>query len=206
MLYLTGSINKQILSDWIDGVGVLTQPETYHNLPMGVSWAADNGCFAQGTAFRLDKFLDWLGGIPPDGCLFAVAPDVLADMEATLERSLPVLDVIRGLGYPAALVAQDGAEHLTLPWEAFDALFIGGTTAWKLSDEAFEVAQAAICRGKWLHMGRVNSAKRVRLAYLWGCDSVDGNYLAHRGPQGWSEIRHWMTVNQQARLWDGVPP
>ncbi|MET7951049.1 hypothetical protein [Micromonospora sp. NPDC005324] len=33
---------------------------------------------------------------------------------------------------PAALVAQDGLKAPAVPWHAIDALFIGGSTAWKL--------------------------------------------------------------------------
>ena len=29
-------------------------------------------------------------------------------------------------------------------------------------------------RGKWVHMGRVNSTRRIRYAASIGCDSVDG--------------------------------
>jgi hypothetical protein len=58
--------------------------------------------------------------------LFATAPDILADAAATLRRSARMLDWIRYSGYPAALVAQDGLEDLTIPWDTFDTLFLGG--------------------------------------------------------------------------------
>lgn len=35
------------------------------------------------------------------------------------------------LGYPAALVAQDGLTDATTPWSDLDVLFLGGSTAWK---------------------------------------------------------------------------
>ena len=42
----------------------------------------------------------------------------VGDAAATLTRSAPMLPRIRALGYPAALVAQDGLEHLAVPWDA----------------------------------------------------------------------------------------
>ena len=31
-------------------------------------------------------------------------------------------------------------EHLTVPWDDFDALFIGGSTSWKLAAEDYQRA------------------------------------------------------------------
>ena len=75
---------------------------------------------------------------------------------------------------PRAFVAQDGAEDLQLPWDHFRCLFIGGTTDWKLSYAAESVMNECKKRGKELHMGRVNSQKRMRYAFQLGCDSIDG--------------------------------
>jgi hypothetical protein len=166
-----------------------------------VTWAADNGCFAQGARFDLDAFLAWLAGL--DGrerCLFAVAPDVVGDAEATLTRSADVLPRIRALGYRAALVAQDGLERLAVPWDDVDALFIGGTTAWKLSEAAYALAAEAVRRGKWTHMGRVNGEGRLRAAAAAGYDSADGTGLAINPGKNWRLMRGWLD-----RL-DGQPP
>jgi hypothetical protein len=103
----------------------------------GVWWAADNGCF--GSGYPGDAgWLRWLERLAEHAgrCLFATAPDVVGHAAATLARSAPHLPTIRGLGYPAALVAQDGLEELGVPWETFDVLFIGGSTAWKLGPGA----------------------------------------------------------------------
>ena len=73
-------------------------------------------------------------------CLFAAAPDVVGDAAATLQRSERMLDWIRYAGFPVAFVARDGLEHLTVPWDDFDALFIGGSTSWKLAAEDYQRA------------------------------------------------------------------
>jgi len=98
-----------------------------------------------------------------------------------------------------ALVAQDGLESLPVPWEDFDALFIGGSTAWKLSEAARELCQEAKRRGKWVHMGRVNSLRRMQVAEAFGCDSADGTMLRfdpNRPVQSWAQH-----VTDRPSLW-----
>lgn len=177
-------------------LGFIDTPAQGNLRPGGVTWCADNGCFGKGYPGD-DEWLAWLAGMDPAGCMFATAPDAVGDATATLARSAPFLSKIRALGYPAALVAQDGLESLPVPWGDFDALFIGGTTEWKLGPHARHLAREAIARGKWVHMGRVNSRKRLRYARDIGCRSADGTYLTF-GPDvnlpkllGWlDEIQH----------------
>lgn len=157
-------------------LGYIDTPAQGNVRPEGVMWAADNGCFGKGYPGD-DEWLSWLSSMDPAGCLFAVAPDVVADAAATWDRSAPMLPKIRAIGFPAALVAQDGIENTVVQWDAFDVLFIGGTTTWKLGRAARHLIREAKRRGKWVHMGRVNSARRYRYAEHVGCDSVDGTFL-----------------------------
>ena len=157
----------------------------------GVTWCADNGCFSD--RFDEGKWFDWLVEHADRGaCRFAVAPDVVGDAVATLVRSLPWLPKIRALGYPVAFVAQDGIESTEVPWDQFDALFIGGTTEFKLGAIAREYAQEAKRRGKWVHMGRVNSLRRYRYAEAIGCDSVDGTFLTFGPDKLLPELLGWI--------------
>lgn len=146
----------------------------------GVAWAADNGCFATPELYSDTWYLNWLAMMREyrSTCLFATAPDVLKDAAATIEKSVPMFVVLRKLGYPPALVAQDGLESLPVPWSGFECLFLGGSTEWKLSAAAAALAKEAKLRGKWVHMGRVNSLTRLRIAKRMLCDSCDGNYVA----------------------------
>ena len=162
-----------------DGLlGYIDTPAQGNVRPEGVTWCADNGRYGKGWPGHA-KWWAWLVCHATDAvtCAFATAPDVVGDAEATLAESLPWLPRIRALGYPAALVSQDGLEHLTVPWDEFDVLFIGGTTGWKLGPAARTLVLEAKRRGKRVHMGRVNSARRWRYAEHIGCDSVDGTYL-----------------------------
>lgn len=78
------------------------------------------------------------------------------------------------LKQPLAYVLQDGAEDIDLPFDKFQCLFIGGTTQYKLSQTAYDIVKVAKAQGKHIHMGRVNSNKRLRIAHTFGCDSIDG--------------------------------
>ncbi len=170
----------------------------------GQVWAADNGRFSAPQDYSDDGYLRWLDSMPREGCLFATAPDVVGDALATYALSLPMFPKIRALGYPVALVAQDGLEDLTIPWGAFDCLFIGGSTEWKLGPEAAAIAAEAKAHGKWVHMGRVNSKRRMVYAASIGCDSADGTYLRFRPygrPDLWAEH-----VRTNLSLWAVRPP
>ena len=157
-------------------LGRLVSPRSGNMILPGQRWAADNDAFLAWDETRFLKMLARLDGVP--GCLFIAAPDVVADARATRDRFDDWRDEIAGRGFPVALVGQDGAEGMDIPWEAFDCWFIGGTTAWKLSAASEELAREAKRRGKWIHMGRVNTRCRLRHAAEIGCDSVDGT--------GWS--------------------
>lgn len=183
MIYLSGVTNDRDEPALIGaGIGLLVQPGNSYHLRVDryPHFAADNGCF--GGKWDEDKHLAWLDRLPRTA-LFAVAPDVYPDAQATLELSAGYFELIRDMGFPVALVAQDGAEHLDLPWDDFDCLFIGGErqeVEWKLGPYAEQVARAARAHGKWVHMGRVNSLKRMDRARSMGCLSADGTLLKWR--------------------------
>lgn len=183
-------------------IGYVDTPAQGNVRPPGVIWIADNGCFGRGYPGDA-AWLAWLAANAADAgsCLFATAPDVVGDAEATLARSLPHLPSIRALGYPAALVAQDGLEHLTVPWPAFDALFIGGTTLWKMSPAAAHLIAQAKARGKHVHMGRVNTWNRLLYAHTLGCDSTDGTTLA-RGPD--KNLRYMLNWLERLPIAEGA--
>lgn len=84
--------------------------------------------------------------------------------------------------FPMAFVAQDGFDdddHFDFAdiWNCgfVTCLFIGGTTSFKLSRAAADLSARAKGKGWWVHMGRVNSLKRIEHAHKIGCDSVDGS-------------------------------
>jgi hypothetical protein len=149
-------------------------PVRRFNLP----FAIDNGAY--GGKFNVPKYFALLREALPyqDRCLFVVAPDVVANAYATDLLWKGCLSELKATGYKLAYVAQDGI--IEPPWDEMDALFIGGSTQFKLSDQALQLLAAAGERGKWRHVGRVNSHKRLR--HFWShMDSFDGTDWC-RGP------------------------
>lgn len=196
MLYLSGAVSE--------GLPAMISMGQGDRAPAAGPWAADNGRFNKPSAYTDEKYLRFLArhAWAADRCLFATAPDVMGDAAATLDLSWPLFRVVRDAGYPVALVAQDGLEDLAVPWAAFDALFIGGTTAWKMSQGAEALCREAKRRGKWVHMGRVNSYRRLRIADDFGCDSADGTCLKYAPTENEGRILRWLEkLHRQTGLW-----
>jgi hypothetical protein len=163
---------------------------------VGSRWCADNGCFGKGYPGD-EAWLAWLARQAAERdaalCVFATAPDVVADFAATWARSRPWLSRIRELGLPAALVAQDGMSVDTFDgWDELDVLFVGGSTEWKLGAAARALVAEAKRRGKHVHMGRVNSRKRLRYAQAIGVDSCDGTLLTFGPDKHLPSLLRWL--------------
>ena len=160
-----------------------------------------------------------------DSCVFATAPDVVhwvdgapfGDAAATLVESARWYAKIRGLGYKVALVAQDGLDPADVPWDEIDAIFVGGSDDYKvgtappprkrplkLDGSPFghpgcaSVVAEARRRGKWVHIGRVNSLSRYRYAVMMGADSVDGTYLVAAPDENLPKLLSWLDEPQDA--------
>lgn len=176
-------------------LGLMWTPAAFTKVQhvVGAAHANDNGCFTLGDRFDAALWLRWLESMDRTGCLFAVAPDVVGDAAGTLLRSRPYFDRIRRLGYPVAFVLQNGQENLSVPWDDIDAVFIGGDTDWKLSRHAARLAYQAKARGKWVHMGRVNSRKRLQRAAVMGCDSADGTFLKYAPTTNLPRLLRWLS-------------
>lgn len=103
-------------------------------------------------------------------------------------------------GYTAAYVAQNGIRFLP---SGPKALFVGGDDAFKLGPEGRKVVALAHRLGWWVHMGRVNSLRRLRYAADLGCHSVDGTYLAFGPNQNLPRLLAWLNPEQPS-LFGGV--
>lgn len=138
----------------------------------GVPWACDNDCYTALKRAQYVRMLRAVAGQP--GLLWVTAPDVVADADATLARFRlwrPTLDYLK---LPIALVAQDGQEDRPVPWDAIRCLFIGGSTTWKEGPAAAALIRMAHARGKWVHVGRVNTLRRYWWLSSLPIDSIDG--------------------------------
>ncbi|MDQ1033551.1 hypothetical protein QF035_011220 [Streptomyces umbrinus] len=196
MLYLATPSGADVRAAMQAGLlACMTTPAQGNVIPPGALYACDNGKFGKGWpgtglwSAWLKATVDRYG---PDRCLWAVAPDVPMDAAATLAKSVPWLARIRTLGIPVAFAAQDGSEHGLIPWGSFDVLFLAGTTAWKTGPAAHGLALEARERGLAVHMGRVNSRRRLRIAQAFGCASCDGTYLAFGPDTNLPRLLAWM--------------
>lgn len=194
MIYFCNPSSPAIRSAMQDDprLGCIETPKSgAHRAPAGVVWCADNGVFGKGYPGD-DAWFRWLGNHPDRHlCAFAVAPDVVGDHDATLTRSAPWLPQIRALGLPAAWVLQNGATLDTVPWDTFDVLFVGGDDDFKLGPVAAAIVREAVELGYPVHMGRVNSSRRLAYAAHLGCDSADGTFLAFGPDKNLPRVRAW---------------
>lgn len=143
----------------------------------GMPYALDNGAwtaFQQGQPFDEGAFsraVDLLG----EKADWIVVPDIVAGGMASLEFSLRWLDRLKGCPTRLLLAVQNGMEPNDVRELLSPAvgLFVGGDTEWKLAT-VNQWGQLARRRNCYLHVGRVNSAKRIALCAAAGAHSVDG--------------------------------
>jgi hypothetical protein len=187
MIYLSGSNVKTTPKT----IGFMATPKSGVLLAAdGRPWAGDNGAYT--GRFDEDRFFDYLDKMLEyqDTCLFITCPDVLENPLATLELYGVYSDRIRNMGYKVAFVCQDGQENYEIP--DCDAIFIGGSTKWKLGKGADICIKAAKERGLWVHVGRVNTRKRILHFRMRGVDSVDGTCIAFGPDVNIPKIEKWM--------------
>lgn len=150
----------------------LRTPLTKYARAVGIPYGLDNGCFAR---FDLATWGRLLMEADTDRPLFVTLPDIVGDAQRTAELFEHFWARTQEL--PRALVLQDGIERVKIPWDQITTVFVGGSDHFKFSKEALNAARTAKMLGKWVHVGRVNTAKRVenwtRLA-----DSIDGSGIS----------------------------
>lgn len=139
---------------------------------------ADNGQWSERDnpgPFKEERFLrfvDWLG----DRALWLVLPDIVCGGIASLALSLEWLDRLRGHPSILLIAVQDGmTPAMIAPFVGPRVgIFVGGSDEWK---EATLEAWGALAAetGCYLHVGRVNSARRIFLVLAALAHSFDGS-------------------------------
>jgi hypothetical protein len=150
----------------------LRTPLTKYARAPGIAYGLDNGCFERFERTVWERLLDEAEADRP---IFVTMPDIVGDAARTIE----LFDVfkLRTNGLPRALVLQDGIQYVRIPWDDLDAVFVGGTDQFKYSREAVNAAKTARMLGKWVHVGRVNTAARVR-NWIGLADSLGGSGIS----------------------------
>ena len=145
----------------------------------GFKYALDNGAWTahcRGEAFDIPAFEKALGLFANDAD-FVVAPDIvgggLDSLRVSKQWIQRLLDVTRIVVVPVqeGMTPKDVAPLLS----PRVGVFVGGATAaWKCGTVP-QWAQIAHNHGSICHVGRVNSAKRIKICALAGADSFDGS-------------------------------
>jgi hypothetical protein len=146
--------------------------------PEGFPFALDNGAWSayqRGVAWDADAFLRavQLLGARAD---FIIVPDIVGDARRSHKRSMAWFPFLLGHTRTLLLAVQDGmSEEVLRPYLGANVgIFVGGTTPWKLATMGRWGALAHRV-GCYLHVGRVNTARRIARCAAIGADSFDGS-------------------------------
>jgi hypothetical protein len=143
----------------------------------GFRYALDNGAwhaFANRLPFDEKAFLaafDKLG----KGADFVVLPDIVTGAERSLAFSMKWAHEL-DQSCPQVLAVQDGmsAEMIAPLVGPMRGIFVGGSDEFK--EKTLPIwGELARCRQAYLHVGRVNTRRRIFLCEAAGADSFDGS-------------------------------
>ena len=144
-------------------------------------YAIDNGAWSahlRDKPFSEEAFIECLEfsrvhpelGTPD----FTVLPDIVAGGLPSLDYSLSWEPRVRPYSKNVLIAVQDGMDPKDIePYiDEHTGIFVGGSTPWKLRTLPI---WGAVARGRcYLHVGRVNSVKRISFCSGVGAHSFDG--------------------------------
>ena len=139
-------------------------------------YGIDNGAwtsFQKGEPFDVDAFAGLVKKMGA-GADWIVAPDIVMGGMESLEKSVSWLPILEGIA-PILIPVQNGmtAEDLRPLVGPSVGIFVGGDTEWKESSMPIW-GRLKRETGCYLHVGRVNTRRRILLCHLAGADSFDG--------------------------------
>ncbi len=148
----------------------------------GFRYALDNGAwtsFQRGEPFDEAAFERAVALLGADADWIAV-PDIVMGGMASLKFSRMWLARLRNRRSLSSATFMIAVQNGIAPGHIRDltgprvGIFVGGDTEWKLATMT-GWARLAHARGAICHVGRVNSARRIRLCAAAGVDSFDGS-------------------------------
>jgi hypothetical protein len=176
MMVMPANNGKGIVHYWAGKypglLGHLYSPDGFRGPYPWLPFALDNGAFpayTKGVPWNEEAYRKLLARVAAQqqAPLWILAPDVVADRDATLrswERWAPEL---RTFGWPLAFAVQDGMTVGDVP--DADVIFVGGSTEWKRETMAMWGANFAR-----VHVGRINTEKWLWRCVEIGAESCDG--------------------------------
>ena len=218
MLYLANPSTEPIRRAMSEGLlGCIVTPGQGNKLPPPpVAFAIDNGCgpgkAGIGAGYPGDReyleFLSRMSARARERCLFAVAPDVVCDAGASASdwRGFTAR-CAKGSGRPSRSQPRTGLRIWMSPGTRSMCRSSAATPDGNSARLPEKLVSEAKKRHKKVHMGRVNSLKRLRYAEAIGCDTADGTYLTFAPDQNLRVVLGWdRAANQQGTLWDNSNP
>lgn len=174
-----------------------------------MAYALDNGAW---TAFQQGKQLDeklFMTAVERmgEGADWIVLPDIVAGGLRSLDYSLTWLERLRGIPTRLLIAVQNGmeVEDVRSFLNPAVGIFVGGDTEWK-EKTAVQWGSVARRRNCYLHVGRVNSARRIAICNAAGANSFDGTSVsrysctlqpldkATRQPDMFASSKEWAQV------------
>lgn len=136
-------------------------------------YALDNGAYGAFTSKEPWDVHAWRALLGwAQGCgqrpLWALVPDAVGQKAATIDLWHQYAAEVKASGFRPAFAVQDGMLPEDVPADA-EVIFVGGGTDWKWATAGMWCAAFP-----WVHIGRVNTLRWLRVAAKHGARSVDG--------------------------------
>lgn len=157
-----------------NGVCLFRRREHSEPKACGTRSTTAHGQFQQQQPFDEPAFLVAIERLGV-GADWIVLPDIVEGGLPSLDYSLKWKERLRGMPSQLLIAVQDGMqlEDVASFLSPTVGIFVGGSTPWK---EATAEAWGSLARRRncHLHVGRVNSARRIRICAAAGANSFDG--------------------------------
>lgn len=206
MIYLATPSTPKIAAAMKAGLlGQLLTPDVGNVALEDVTLGVDNGCFPYRDNPDEWPPEPWIRALEraPRASRFAVVADVVFDHVRTVDRWREWSPIVRDLGHRPAFAVQNGIVDVArdVPDDA-EAIFVGGDNRLKYGPEAIAASHVARDRGLWLHLGRVNSLRRLRWAFALRCDSVDGTFLTRAPDKNLPRLLRYLEWGREHPLFE----
>lgn len=175
------TIGLPINKDFPGRIGLIFSPDSWVN-PRGLPYVLDNGRYSawnKGKKWDENLYIKLLdrAKCADYSPLWIAVPDYVADADGTFREWDRWNKPLSRLGWPLALVVQDGmtVEQVKSVRPQPEVIFVGGTTKWKWRTLRIWTKQFPR-----VHVGRVNTSRMLWWVHHSGAESSDGSGWWHK--------------------------